>query len=257
MMRLILVCRDSAGAARDAQHSKRTPERSNPHYTSGMRGALISWTIFTASLAAQGTKPQAKPEDYPVHADLNGVTIAAENFGHGITSEYGALFAREYIAIDVAVFSKDKKALAFSAGQFTLRINGKKTPLLAQAPGMVAASIKYDDWTQRPGITGGGGLGNGGVTMGGPRPAERFPGDPNGRRPPSVPPVGTDDPNVPKEQPASLDEVLQRSSLPEGNQNVAPFSGFLYYPHTGKMSKIKSLELLYEGPYGEATIRLL
>ena len=41
--------------------------------------------------------------------------------------------------IDVAVFSPDRKPLAFTAGQFTLRMNGKRVPVLAQAPGMVAA----------------------------------------------------------------------------------------------------------------------
>lgn len=218
------------------------------------------WMVCAAigvPLAAQGTKPNAKPDDYPAHVALNGATIAAENFGHSVTSEHGAFFAREYIVIDVAVFSEDKKALAFSAGQFFLRINGKKTPLLAQAPGMVAASIKYDDWTQRPRAMGSAGMGNGGVILGGPQQTERFPGDPNGRsRLPNPPSVGTDDPNVQKREPAPIEEVLQRSSLPEGNQLVAPFSGFVYFPFTGKMSKIKSLELLYEGPYGEATLRL-
>ena len=221
-----------------------------------MRGAILL-CIGAALLAAQGTKPNAKPGDYPAQAALESVTLAAENFGHSVTSEYGAFFAREYIVIDVAVFSPDRKPLAFTAGQFTLRMNGKRVPVLAQAPGMVAASIKYDDWSQRPRAMGSAGMGNGGVTVGAPQQTDRFPGDPNARnRLPKPPTVGTDDPNVPKQQAAPIEEVLQRSALPEGNQLVAPFSGFVYFPYSGKMSKIKSLELLYEGPYGAATLRL-
>ena len=212
--------------------------------------------MFAASLTGQGTKPNPKPEDYPARAELKDVTIAAENFGHGVTSEHGALFARDYVAIDVAVYSPDRRRLVFAPSQFRLRINGKTLP--AEAPGAVAASIKYEDWTTHPHAEAAAGVGDTDVILGAPQPSERFPGDGSSRnRLPRPPSVGTDDPNVTKQEAKSPEEVLQRSSLPEGDHLVAPFSGFLYFPYRGKMGKIKSLELIYDGPYGAATLRLL
>jgi hypothetical protein len=223
-----------------------------------MARLFILLAALSTILPAQGTKPKASPAEYPAHSDLKGVTIAAENLGHSIMSDYGACFARDYLVIEVAVFSAQKKRqLSFSAGNFSLRLNGKTTPLLAQAPGLVAGSIKYDDWSQRPQLVGSAGVGDTGVTVGGPRQTGRFPGDPNGTsRVPAPPSVNTSDPNVPPRQDMPVDEAVRRMSLPEGTNLVAPLSGFLYFPFKGKLNKLKSVELLYQGDYGEADLLL-
>jgi hypothetical protein len=211
----------------------------------------------SAVLVAQGTKPRTSPTAYPAHADLKGITVAAENLGHSITSDYGAYVAREFLVIEVAVFSVDKKPLSFSAGNFSLRVNGSKVPLLPQTPGLVADTIKYEDWSQGTRVTGSAGDGDTGVIVGGPRPTERFPGDPNGNpRIPKPPSVDTNDPNVPQRQDLPVGEAVQRSSLPEGTKLVAPFSGFVFFPFKGKLKKVKSLELLYHGDYGETALPL-
>jgi len=223
-----------------------------------MARLFLLLAAFCAVLPAQGTKPKASAAEYPVHADLKGITIAAENLGHSVTSDYGAYFTSQYLVIEVAVFSSDKKPLSFSAGNFSLRVNGKQTPLLAQSPGLVSGSIKYDDWRDNPRVIGSGGMGDTGVTMGGPRQTSRFPGDPNGQsRVPPPPSVDTNNPNVPQKQDLPVEETVQRSSLPEGTTLHAPFSGFLYFPVKGKLNKLKSIELLYQGDYGEADLRLL
>jgi hypothetical protein len=222
-----------------------------------MARLLAFLAAFSAVLPAQGTKPRSTPAEYPAHADLKGITIAAENLGHSITSDYGAFFAREFLVIEVAVFSAEKRPLSFSTGNFNLRINGSKVPLLAQSAGLVAGTIKYEDWTQHTRVTGSAGDGDAGVILGGPRPTERFPGDPNGRsRAPKPPSVDTSNPNVPQREDLPIGEAVQRSSLPEGTNLAAPFSGFVYFPFKGKLSKVKSLELLYNGDYGEAALRL-
>jgi hypothetical protein len=222
-----------------------------------MARLLVFLAALSAILPAQGTKPRSSPAEYPAHTDLKGITIAAENLGHSITSDYGAYVAREFLVIEVAVFSADKWRLSFSAGNFSLRINGNKVPLLAQSPGLVAGTIKYEDWSQGTRITGSAGDGDTGVIVGGPRPTERFPGDPNGRsRMPRPPSVDTNDPNVPQRQDLPVDEAVQRSSLPEGTNLVAPFSGFVFFPFKGKLKKLKSLELLYHGDYGETALPL-
>jgi hypothetical protein len=95
------------------------------------------------------------------------------------------------------------------------------------------------------------------VILGGPQPTERFPGDPNGRsRMPRPPSVDTSNPNVPQQEEVPIGEAVQRSSLPEGTNLVAPFSGFLYFPFKGKLKKLKSVELLYHGDYGDTALPL-
>ncbi len=217
--------------------------------------------IFLAAFGAvafgQGTRPKGSPAEYPARAELKGITLAAENLGHSLSTEYGAYFLRDYVVIDIAVFSTDKKPLNFSAGNFSLRVNGKRI-LLAQAPGLIAASLKYDEWSEHPRAMASAGVGDTGVILGAPQRTPRFPDDPNGRsRVPNPPSVDTSNENVPQRQDMLVEQVIERISLPEGSRLAAPFSGFVYFPLKGKMSKLKSLELLYQGDYGEAALRLL
>ena len=221
--------------------------------------AIVGWACISSILAipaaAQGTRTKATPQEYQASADLRTLTLAAEDLGHSIISDAGAYFARDYVVVDLAVFPKGKQQLTLSARQFTLRVNGNKGVIGADSSGAVAASIKYEDWSQRGRLTGGASMGDAGVALGQPRGQPRFPGDPNSRAP--VPPkVDTNDPNASKPQEVPLEEALLRASLPEGTGLTGPLSGLIYFPYKGKLSKLKSIELIYSGPYGEATIRL-
>ncbi len=207
---------------------------------------------------AQGTTPKEKPSDYPVHAAVGRATIAAENMGHSIAAPGGMLFAGDYLVIEVAFYSDSKEPLALAAGQFKLRLNGRKTLIFPQSAGMVAASIKYPDWEQRPNLTVAGSAGNAGVIVGQPRATERFPGDrraPENRlpQPPRAP--DQDHTGLDKAPAPSTGEIVQRAALPEGEVKL-PAGGLLYFPYKGKLSTLKSVELIYEGPSGGATLRL-
>ena len=48
---------------------------------------------------------------------------------------------------------------------------------------------------------------------------------------------------------------VQKASLPEGERPL-PVAGFIYFQYRGKSEGIKSLELLYEGAAGKATLPL-
>jgi hypothetical protein len=52
-----------------------------------------------------------------------------------------------------------------------------------------------------------------------------------------------------------LEEQIQKLALPEGKY-APPLAGLVFFPFRGKMKSIKSLELLYEGPAGKATLKL-
>jgi hypothetical protein len=222
-----------------------------------LRGLLFG-TLAAAIAAAQGTQPKDKPEAYPAHAKLEKITIAAENWGHGFTTPEGAFGLDDYIAVEVAVYTPANHPVQLSTGHFTLRLNEKGTPLLAQAPGMVAASMKYPDWEQPRELVGTVGVGDGSVILGRQPRTERFPGDQRTRPPAGgVPraPEPENQPGVerkPKMQPL---EIVTRASLPEGLPHP-PVSGFLFFPYRGKLKSLKSVELLYEGPAGSAVLGL-
>ena len=61
---------------------------------------------------------------------------------------------------------------------------------------------------------------------------------------------------MPREQGQPVQDRVQSASLREG-QRFLPSSGMIYFPYRGKLKSIHSLELLYDGPMGKATLKLL
>jgi hypothetical protein len=219
---------------------------------------VICRLIWIASLAAlvlhaQGTTPKEKPEDYHVHSKLAGFELAADYLVHSMPVKGGVIDVNEYLVIEVAVFPTTREPAAITSGEFTLRINGHKSMLSAQTPGMVAASLKYPDWEVRPTLEASAGVGNADVILGRPVQTERFPGDPRPRqsRLPSRPKVGDQPSPTGEEKPpeAPLEETVQHSAFPEGVL-AGTESGYLFFPFRGKTKSIRALELLYESQDG-------
>lgn len=201
---------------------------------------------------AQGTETKAKPADYPAHIQLDTVTLAAEYLVHTIPSPKGDLIARDYLVVEVAFFGPLYSRLKMSADQFTLRVNGKGSPLTAELPGMVAQSVKYPDNFGRPSVNASGtvGMGDGTVTVGPRAPQSRFPGDGNDRTSTGAPSVTEVDAEN------KIEFRVQAASLPEGEKTL-PRSGVIYFYYRGKIKNIHSLDLLYNGTMGKATLKLL
>lgn len=220
--------------------------------------------LFAAApLLAQGpygTTPKAKATDYPVHAQAGGAWLGAEYLVRSIPVRQQTLVTQDYLVVEVALYPAPGQPLLVSDAQFTLRLNGKKQVLHAQAPGFVAASLKYPDWERRPSLVGYGGLGDAGVIIGRPEQTERFPGDNRNSRtrlpaPPRAP--APEDPSgLPKEEVPPPDQLVVEAALPGGAAR-GPVGGYLYFAHKGKTRSIKTLELLYEGPAGKAVLPLL
>jgi len=209
-----------------------------------------------AAVWGQGTTPKPKAGDYPAHASAADIEIGAEYMVHSIAARGDVFLAPDYLVVEVALYGRKGQALDINAGRFTLRINGKKTVVLPQAPGMVAASVKYPDWEERKRVEMTAGVGDADVILGRPRPVERFPGDPRPReqrlpQPPQVPEAENRSGLDPKEK-VKPEDAVTGSALPEGSLR-APVSGYLYFAYKGKAGKIKSLELLVDG----ATLKLL
>ncbi|MGA3187256.1 MAG: hypothetical protein ABSF22_09100 [Bryobacteraceae bacterium] len=214
-----------------------------------MRFAILLSAV--ALLSAQSTAPKTKASDYPLHVQLGTVTLAAEYLVRSLPTPSGTLVATDYLVVETAFFGPSMSRLQMSPANFTLRINGRGTPLSTELPGMVAASIKFP--SQHPGLTAAGsvGMNDGTVTVGPRPPPSQFPGDGNERVPANQPVT-----IIQKEQEDSIEARVQGASLPEGEKSL-PRSGLIYFPYRGKTKSIHSLELIYEGAMGKATLKLL
>jgi hypothetical protein len=220
---------------------------------------LVFASVASMLLPAQGTPPKAKVSEYPVHASLdNGITLGAEYLVHAIPTSTGSQFTTDYLVVEVAFFSSRLTPVNLSSEHFLLRVNGQRVPLMTQSAGIVAASIKYPDWTDKARLVGTAGVGNAQVIFGQPQPVERFPGDPNARPLPTRP--RAPEPENPTGEatapPIPIEEQIERASLPTGD-HVLPVSGVIFFPFRGKIKSLRSLELLYDGPAGKITLKLL
>lgn len=215
----------------------------------------FSVLALSVCVFAQGTKEREKPDSYPVHADAGKATIAAEFTVRSFAGMDKTYVAPDHLVVEVAVYPR--QPLVVSASQFSLRINGKKERVFAQAPQFVAASLKYSDWTQRPTTTIGVGVGDAGVIIGPPRPQPRFPGDNRDQRAPAPPRAPAPAPagGIEKQEEMSAADLAVHVALQEGETKF-PVAGYLYFPFKGKPGSIRKLELIYEGPGGSATLKL-
>ena len=202
--------------------------------------------LCAASLAcAQGTTPKSTAEDYPEHAMVGSVGVGAEFMVHSFSRGEEMYIAPDYLVVEVALFPPKGQAVLVETGKFTLRINGKRAVLFPQSPAAVASSLRHREWDQRAGADAAIGIGGIGVGAGQPRQTAPFPGAPQPRvpQPPRAPdannPAGIERERVKPE------DLLVETALPEGDRR-GPVSGFLYFAFKGRISSIKSLELLFE-----------
>jgi hypothetical protein len=214
-----------------------------------MRALLI--LVACASLAAgqSATADRQKAADYPVSASAGQADVGAEFLVHNIPFAHGYYFAKGYLVVDVGVFPKPGGAQKVSAGQFTLHLNGDSSILVAQSPGMVAASLKYPDWSgESSGLSGGATVGNGVGDIGinsQTRPVGRFPNDPRGKSP--------DDGTVNPNQDDAPDHQISLVALPDASSD-RPIKGCVFFASDIKAKKIKSLALEWTGPAGDHAI---
>ncbi|HEY1238935.1 MAG TPA: hypothetical protein VGF16_00200 [Bryobacteraceae bacterium] len=185
----------------------------------------------------QGLPARTSPSDYPAQAKLGAVTLAAEFAGHGIPTPDGPLSTDSYIVVEVAVFGPPGTRLPVSFNDFSLRISGKKNATPSEPYERVGTSAKDPEWTppEKP-EKGGGGLLTGGGGGG-----------------------GNDTSKEPPRPPAELRRAwaqrVRKAALADGDRPL-PQDGLLYFSYGGNVKNIRSLELIYAGPAGKATLKL-
>jgi len=206
--------------------------------------AAAAWIVFGQEKEAKpdvkGLPPRVSPTDYQVQGKAGEYTIAAEFDGHAVPVEEGSpLSAEEYVVVEAAVYGPPGAKLTLSPNQFSLRINGKKQAQPSEPFEVVFKSLKDPEWI--PPDTGdkksktsiGGGGGGGGLGDNSPPPT----------------------PHMPLELRRAMELKVRRGAFPEGDRTL-PQAGLLFFSYRGKEKGISSVELIYQGPAGKATLNL-
>lgn len=211
-------------------------------------------TAWGQGVVPRGLNLKLKPADYEFSGDAGklqiGVTYMGRTFSAGQQAKTTLHDAGNFIVIELGIFASKTFTGEFNAGDFQLKIDDKKTTLLPSAPGLVANGLRNRDMDpQRRRLVYGGGMGDAQVMVGQPRPQARFPGDP---RPGQQRPIGTSSTTEGDAQDwdAAIESAIPEGPVPSGR------AGNLYFDFPGKMTKVKSLILVYSGPGGKLELRL-
>ncbi len=208
-------------------------------------GALVA--ALSASLWAQapaareeskGLPARTSPAEYQAQGKAGGFTIGAEFVGHSIPTPKATYSSEDYVVVEVGLFGPEGARLKLAMSDFSLRINGKKNALPREPYDLVFHNLKDPEW--EPLIKPEGGkqsktsIGSQGGGGGGDKP----------------PP-----PKMPIAERRAMEQAVQRASLLEGDRAL-PQAGLIFFGHRGKITGIQSLELMYDGPAGKASVAL-
>lgn len=206
--------------------------------------------VKEAPVEIKGLPPRPGPADYQDHEEIGKVTIAAEFQGHGVPTVQGNLTTENYVSVEAAFYGPPGARIKLAFDDFSLRINGKKT-VPSQPFGVVLGNVKDPEWVppepviskEHPNLVdreearaekqSSSGLSTGGGTDKDPPPVIR----------------------VPLAVQRALNQRVQKAALPEG-ERVLPVAGLVFFEYYGKVEKIHSIELIYAGAAGKATLTL-
>lgn len=208
-------------------------------------GVLIAAAFFRAEaqeakdapIRALGLPARATPADYQFRAQAGTLTIAAEFMGHGVPTEEGGPYSTEnYVVVEAALFGAPDAKIQLSYQDFSLRVNGKKQPLPSQPYVLVFPNLRDPEWE--------------------PPESERSQGAT------SISGAGgsqSDGQKVVPKMPMELRHVMEqrvlKASLSEG-ERALPQAGLLFFEWHAETKGIHSMELIYNGPTGKATLGL-
>ena len=196
--------------------------------------------IKDAPSASKGMPPRAAPADYQSQGKVGDVTIGAEFMGHAVPTPEQTLSADDYITVEAGLFGPPGARTTLARSDFSVRINGKKTTLPSEPYELVFKSLKDPEW-QPPVDKDDSKSSKGGITTGG--------GGGGGNQPPPAPP------KMPFELRRAMELHVQRAVMEEGDRAL-PQAGLLFFLYRGKREGIHSIELIYSGAAGSATITL-
>jgi len=188
----------------------------------------------------KGMPPRATPNDYQAHAAAGKVTVAAEFLGHAVPTPEGQMYNTEdYVTVETALFGPSGERLRISSGDFSLRIYAKKTKPVPNEPfGAVFKSLKDPEWEEANELE--------------QKAKKESTSVSTGVKAGSEPPAPVHM-SIPLRH--AMEQRVEKAALPEGDRTL-PQAGLIFFPYRGKTDKIHSIELIYAGPAGTATLSL-
>jgi hypothetical protein len=189
-----------------------------------------------APVRAVGLPPRASPADYQYRVQAGSVTVVGEFMGHGVPTEEGGPYSTDsYVVVEAGLFGAPGAKIQLSYKDFSLRINGKKQAEPGQPYVTVFASLKDPEW-EPPSSAAGASTSIGGA--GGSQSDQ-------GKVVPKMP--------IPLRH--TMEQRVLRASISEG-ERALPQAGLLFFEYHGYTKNIHSMELLYNGPAGKASLTL-
>ncbi len=171
--------------------------------------------------------------EYQTHAQAGSATIAAEFMGHAVPTPQATFSTEEYVVVETGVFGPPEARLKLSIDDFSLRINGKKAALPRQPYELVFKSLKDPDWEPPSKEKSKTSIGTGGKDQdAAPAPV-----------------------HMPLDLRRTMEQRVQKASLP-GGERLLPQAGLIFFQFRGKTDNLRSVELIYDGPAGKATLNL-
>jgi hypothetical protein len=203
-------------------------------------GSMIAVAQDSPKGEPQRIPPRAAPTDYQAQAKAGDFTIAAEFTGHSVATPSSILSSEDFVAVEVAIYGPADSRLKLGVDDFSLRINDKKSPVSAVPPAAVFKSLKDPEWEPPTPVD----PNKGKTTFGsGGRKSQGEAGSP----PPVV--------HIPVEVERAMAQRVQKAALSEGERTL-PEAGLIFFPYHGKAQSIHSVELIYAGAAGKATLEL-
>lgn len=192
----------------------------------------------------KGIPPRATPGDYQAQAPAGTVTVAAEFMGHSILTPEGTTYTTDdYVAVETGLFGPPGARLNISVDNFSIRINAKKkkeTSVPSQPYGAVFRSLKDPVWEDNAAVE---------AKAEKSKSTSINTGGQGGQNEPAAPV------HMPLELRRAMQQRVQKTALPEGDRAL-PQAGLIFFPYHGKVQNIHSIELVYAGPAGTATLTL-
>lgn len=184
---------------------------------------------------AVGLPPRAASTDYQFHTQSGMLTMCAEFMGHGVPTEEGGPYSTEnYIVMEAALYGAPGAKIQLSYKDFSLRINGKKQVLPSQPYVTVFPNLKDPEW-EPPG----GEANLAATTINGA-------GATQSDRTKQVP-------KMPMALRHTMEQRVLKASISEGERSL-PQAGLLFFEYHGETKPIHSMELVYSGSAGKATL---
>jgi hypothetical protein len=186
---------------------------------------------------AVGLPPRATPGDYQFHAQAGTLTVVAEFMGHGVpTEEGGPYLAENYVVVEAGLYGPPGTKIQLSYKDFSLRINGKKQAEPGQPYVTVFATLKDPEWEPPSSEASGAQTSINGA------------GGTQSDRTKIVP-------KMPMALRHTMEQRVLKASISEGERTL-PQAGLLYFEWHGETKAIRTMDLLYNGPTGKATLAL-